>query len=140
MSNNKAKGQPYPEEPEIYEDEPRQIQLVLRRVNPWSVLKQSFMLSVAFGVASVIATILLWLLLDVVHVWSSIRMAVQSMDSSGPLTELLQYLELPRVIALATVFAVINTVLTSVLLTLGSILYNLSARLVGGFRATLTDE
>lgn len=128
------------EETDIYEDEPRQIQLVLRRINPWTVLKQSFMLAVAFGIASVLATVMIWLLLDVLHVWSSIKMAVESMDSSGPLSEMLHYLELPRVTALATVFAVINTVLTTVLLTLGAVLYNLAATLVGGIRATLTDE
>lgn len=126
--------------PGASDDEPRQIQLVLRRIDPWTVLKQSFLLSVIFGLAMVLTTVILWFLLDALHVWSSIQQAMGTIDSSGPAAELLSYLQLPRVTAMATVFAVINTVLLTVVLTIGSLLYNLSAQLVGGLRFTLTDE
>lgn len=123
-----------------YDDEPRQIVLTLRRIDPWTVLKQTFLLSVGLGIAMIGAVVLVWLLLDLVHVWSSLETAMAQIDESGPFSQLLGYLRLPRVTAMATVFAVINTVLFTVLITLGAILYNLFARLVGGIRVTLSDE
>ena len=58
----------------------------------------------------------------------------------GRYADLLDYARLPRVISYATIVAVINVVLLTALSTLGAMLYNVVASLVGGVKVSLMDE
>ena len=59
---------------------------------------------------------------------------------AGRYADLLDYARLPRVISYATIVAVINVVLLTALSTLGAMLYNVVASLVGGVKVSLMDE
>ena len=50
--------------------------------------------------------------------------------------DLLDYARLPRVISYATIVAVINVILLTALSTLGAMLYNVVASLVGGVKVS----
>ena len=102
-------------------------------------MKVSFLLSVAFGIAIVIATIVLWFMLDAMHVFSTLESFLQEIGA-GKFTELLEYVRLPRTIAYATIVGVINVVLMTAISTLGAMLYNVVASLVGGIKVSLMDE
>ena len=120
-------------------DAPRRVDLAIARIDAWTVMKVSFLLSVAFGIAIVIATIVLWFMLDAMHVFSTLESFLQEIGA-GKFTELLEYVRLPRTIAYATIVGVINVVLMTAISTLGAMLYNAVASLVGGIKVSLMDE
>ncbi|WP_083470906.1 DUF3566 domain-containing protein [Actinomyces sp. oral taxon 414] len=121
---------------------PRRVRLSLTRINPLSVMKVSFLLSVAAGIMLVVAAAFVWFMLDAMHVFSTIRDLVGTvMDSkSNAYTALLEYLKLSRAISMATIIAVINIILATALSTIGALLYNVTAAFVGGVHLTLADE
>jgi len=120
-------------------DAPRRVDLAIARIDAWTVMKVSFLLSVAFGIAIVIATIVLWFMLDAMHVFSTLESFLQEIGA-GKFTELLEYVRLPRTIAYATIVGVINVILMTAISTLGAMLYNVVASLVGGIKVSLMDE
>ncbi|MCD4550105.1 MULTISPECIES: DUF3566 domain-containing protein [unclassified Schaalia] len=120
-------------------DAPRRVELTLARVDPWSVLKISFLLSVALGIAGVFTSIILWFVVDSMHVFAEIENFLTSMGAES-FKALLDYVRLPKVMSYATIISVINVVLLTSIATLGALLYNVIASLVGGVRVSLMDE
>lgn len=119
---------------------PRSVRLTLAGLDPWSVLKLSFLLSVAVGIAMVVSSVVLWSVLDGMGVFDQInRVALDITGTEGKFT-IYKYVGLGRVVSLSTVLAVVNVVLMTALSTLGAFLYNLGAGLVGGLHVTLTDD
>lgn len=121
------------------EDTPQQVMLAVARVDPWTVMKVSFLLSVGFAIAGVIATIVIWLMLDGMHVFSDIEQFLVSIGAES-FVGLLDYARLPQVISMATLAGVVNIVILTALATLGALVYNVITALVGGIRVTLMDE
>lgn len=120
----------------------RKARLRLLRVDPWSVMKTSFLLAVALGVALFVAVAVLWSMLDALGVFDSIGDLVSTMTASQTSAgvDINQYVELSRVLGFTTLVAVINVVLITALCTLGAFLYNLSASLLGGLELTLAED
>lgn len=121
-------------------DAPRRYRMTVERVDPMSVLRMSFLLSVAFGIAFIIGAILMWLMLDAMHVFAGIDKLAGDVDASGKLAALLGYTHFGKAIALSAVIAVLNTILMTVAATLGALIYNVVVRLVGGISLQLIDE
>lgn len=121
---------------------PRRVKLSLTHVDPWSVMKVSFLLSVAAGIMLIVAAAVVWFVLDAMHVFSTIQDLVAAvMDKqSNSFTALVEYLKFSRAISMATVIAVVNIILATALSTIGAFLYNITATLVGGVHLTLADE
>ena len=121
---------------------PRRVRLSLTRVDPWSIMKVSFMLSVAGAIMFVVAAIFVWYMLDALHVFSTIKELASTVlnSDSNAYTALLEYLKLSRAISMATIIAVINIILATALSTIGALLYNVTAAFVGGVHLTLADE
>lgn len=117
----------------------RQARLMLYSVNPWSVMKLAFLLSIALGIIGLIATILLWSLLDGMHVFAKMEDLLKTLGSEQ-LLSLMDFVRLPRVMSLATLIGVINIVLLTALSTIGAFLYNITSALVGGIHVTFTDD
>ncbi|MDO5720314.1 MAG: DUF3566 domain-containing protein [Actinomycetaceae bacterium] len=113
--------------------------LAVARVDPWSVMKVSFLLSVAVAIAGVVATLVVWFMLDAMQVFSDIERFLLSIGADS-FTALLDYARLPQVMSMATLVGVINIVVLTALATLGALIYNVVAALVGGIRVTLMDE
>ncbi|MFT0761978.1 DUF3566 domain-containing protein [Actinomyces sp. F1_1611] len=120
-------------------DEPRKVELTLAKIDPWSALKISFILAVAVGIATVVITAALWLLLDGMNVFGSVEDFLTRLGAESFL-ELMEYVRLPRVMSYATILGIMNVVLFTAVCTLGSLLYNLIASLVGGLKVSLMDE
>lgn len=126
-------------EKEWEDDAPRQVMLAVARVDPWSVMKVSFLLSVAVAIAGVVATLVVWFMLDAMQVFSDVERFLLSIGADS-FTALLDYARLPQVMSMATLVGVINIVVLTALATLGALIYNVVAALVGGIRVTLMDE
>lgn len=119
---------------------PRRVRLAVSRIDPWSVMKLGFLLSIAIGIMTVVSTAVLWFVLDGMHVFSSINKTVTEVVGTESFINILKYVEFGQVISLAVLIAVINVVLLTALATIGAFLYNIVAALVGGIHLTLTDE
>jgi hypothetical protein len=120
----------------------RQARLRLTQVDPWSVTKTAFLLSIALGVATVVAVAVVWAVLGAAGVWDSINSAVQETvgDSSGSPFAVEDYVGTSRVLGFTMIVAAVNVVLITMIATLGAFLYNLAATLVGGVEVTLAEE
>jgi len=116
----------------------RRVRLTVARVDPWSVMKLSFLLSVALGIALVVAAGVLWTILDGMGVYADIN-RVTSEILAQPF-DILDYVGFGKVLSLATVIAVVDVVLITALATLGAFLYNMASSLVGGLHITLSDD
>jgi hypothetical protein len=119
---------------------PRRVRLSISRVDPWSVMKLSFLLSVAIGIMIVVAAAVVWFTLDGLQVFAQIDdLVTQIVGTESPI-DILQYVRFSKVISGATLVAVIDVFLLTALSTLGAFLYNIVAALVGGVHVTMTDE
>lgn len=117
----------------------RRVKMTISRVDPWSALKLSFLVSVAIGVMIVIATAVLWFVLDSMHVWSQVDGLLKTLNSEA-LLQLGQFMEFGRVISFSVVVGVIEIVLMTAFGALMALIYNVVAMLVGGLHVTVTDE
>lgn len=120
----------------------RKARLRLLRVEPWSVMKTAFVLSIALGITFVVAVATLWSIVDAAGVFEAVGgLATQLTESeSAAGVDVTEYVGFSRVVGLATVIAVVDVVLLTALATLFAFLYNLSASLLGGFEITLAED
>lgn len=124
----------------------RKARLRVAKADPWSVMKVSFLLSIALGICTVIAAAVLWMVMDAMGVFATvggtISEATSSTAGSGESSgfDLQSFLSLPRVLIFTSVIAVIDVVLATALATLGAFIYNLSAGFVGGVELTLAED
>lgn len=123
----------------IVDDGPRQVKLAIARIDPWTVMKVSFLLSVAMGVMAVVSTAILWLMLDAMHVFAGIQDFMLTIGAERYVT-LLEYVKFSKVVAYTTIGSVANVAMLTAFSTLGAFLYNVIASLVGGVRVYLMDE
>ena len=112
----------------------------ISRVDPWSVMKLSFLLSVAIGVMIVVAASVVWFTLNGLQVFTKADALVTQITGTESGIDILQYVEFQRIISGATLIAVIDVFLLTALSTIGAFLYNIVAALVGGVHVTMTDE
>ena len=120
----------------------RKARLLVSKVDPWSVLKMSFLLSVALGIMTVVCAVMVWSVMDLTGIFAQINdllgQVLGTEGDDGFRVE--EMVTLGQIASFATIIAVINVVLLTVLSMLGAVLYNLSASLVGGIGVTLTDD
>ncbi|MEW2548082.1 DUF3566 domain-containing protein [Streptomyces sp. NPDC047002] len=120
----------------------RKARLRVAKADPWSVMKVSFLLSIALGVCTVVAAAVLWMVMDAMGVFSTVGGTISEATGSneGNGFDLQSFLSLPRVLMFTAVIAVIDVVLATALSTLGAFIYNLSAGFVGGVELTLAED
>ncbi|MFI9649594.1 DUF3566 domain-containing protein [Streptomyces sp. NPDC052040] len=120
----------------------RKARLRVAKADPWSVMKVSFLLSIALGICTIVAASVLWMVMDAMGVFSTvggtISEATGSNESNG--FDLQSFLSLSNVLLFTTVIAVIDVILATALATLGAFIYNLSAGFVGGVELTLAED
>ncbi|SEG43696.1 Transmembrane protein of unknown function [Actinacidiphila yanglinensis] len=121
----------------------RKARLRVAKADPWSVMKVSFLLSIALGICTIIAVAVLWMVLDTIGVFSTVGSTINdatSTEGGKGGFDLVSFLSLSRVMLFTTVIAVIDVVLATALATLGAFIYNLSSGFVGGIELTLAED
>jgi len=106
------------------------------------MMKLSFLLSVALGIAAVVMVAVLWTILSSMGVFADMNRTVEGVlnTTNGAKFDLMDYIGLGRVVSLSIVIAVIDVILMTAISTLGAFLYNVCSSLVGGLQITLTDD
>ncbi|MDP9091946.1 MAG: DUF3566 domain-containing protein [Actinomycetota bacterium] len=114
---------------------PRRARLQLRHINPWTVLKFSCVLSVALFFVWLIVVGILFGVLNAAGVIQKINDTVVTINGSGSKAPISSGI----VFGGAAIVGVVNVVLFIALTTVGSVIYNLCADLVGGVELTLSE-
>jgi len=122
----------------------RQAHLTVARVEPWSVMKFSFVVSLVAFVILFVAVSLLYGALDGLGVFGSLQRLVTSLTSSQSSAGVnaSKWFSASRVLGYTALLGSLNIVLITAMSTIGAVVYNLTSRLVGGVEVTLreTDE
>ncbi|MFI6447586.1 DUF3566 domain-containing protein [Kitasatospora sp. NPDC050543] len=120
----------------------RKARLRVTKADPWSVMKVSFLLSLAVGVIVIVAAAVLWMTLDSLGVFDSLTKTLKDVtgsDTSGGLN-LMDYVGFGKVMTFTTLIAVVDVVLLTALSTLSAFIYNAAAGFTGGIELTLAEE
>lgn len=119
---------------------PRTVRLTVSAVDPWSVMKMSFLMSVAIGIATIVAFIVLWIVLQATGVMSGLESTMSELAGAESAERIVGIFGFGRVVAAGFIIAVINIVLMTALSTLAAFIYNIGSLIAGGFSLTLTDD
>ncbi|WP_433372572.1 DUF3566 domain-containing protein [Actinoplanes sp. CA-142083] len=123
---------------------PRRARLNLKRIDPWSVMKFSFAVSVVLFIVVVVATSVLYLALDAMGVWSEVNNSLKELVSASGGTDASSSggfrITAWGVIGTSMLIGAVNVVLFTALATLGAFIYNVCADLVGGVELTLAER
>lgn len=121
---------------------PRKAHLVLRRIEPWSAMKFSFVVSLVCFVVLFVAVAVLYGVLSALGVFASITDAVEQLagdQSAGVAINISGWFEPMRILGYTALLGAVNVVLITALSTLGAVIYNMSADLVGGVEMTFSE-
>ena len=118
---------------------PRRTSLELQRLEPWSVLKLSLVLSIAGFLAWMVAVGVLYGVLAGMGVWDQLNGTYSDLTSVNNPQGGTELISGGRVFGVALVVGLVNIVLMTALATVGSLIYNVAADLVGGVEVTLSE-
>ena len=110
----------------------------IRRIDPWSALKVSALLSGALFFVWMIAVAFLYLVLGAMGVWSKLNSNVGDLLTSGS-TGGGDIVSAGSIFGGAALVGLVNIVLLTAMATIGAYIYNLSTDIVGGVEVTLAD-
>lgn len=118
---------------------PRRARLALKRIDPWSVMKFSFAVSIVLFIVMIVATTVLYVALDAMGVFASVNETLGSLIGSGAGSFNFK-ITAKGVIGVSALMGVVNMVLFTALATLGAFIYNVCSDLVGGIEITLSEK
>jgi hypothetical protein len=123
---------------------PRRARLNLKRIDPWSVMKFSFAVSVVLFIVVVVATSVLYLALDAMGVWTEVNTSLKELVNASGGTDSSSsggfQITAWGVIGTSMLIGAVNVVLFTALATLSAFIYNVCADLVGGVELTLAER
>ena len=119
----------------------RQAMLTLSRVEPWSVMKFSFIASVVAFIILFVAVAVLYMVLSALGVFDSLQHTVSSITSSQSSagTNISHYFSASLILGYTAMLGALNIVLITAMSTVGSVIYNLIAKTIGGIEVTLRE-
>jgi len=119
----------------------RRANLVVARLEPWSVMKFSFLMSLVAWVVLFVAVALLYAILSGLGVFDAIQSTlagVTSSQGSGGFN-LSKYISASTILGYTMLIGAVNIVVITALSTIGSMIYNLVTHLGGGIEVTLRE-
>jgi hypothetical protein len=117
--------------------EPLRATVQIRRIDPWSTLKISLVISVAMFFVWMLAVGLLYIVLEGMGVWERLNNTFTDMVSQD--SGSMGLIDAGTVFGYAGIIGLINVVLFTALGTVGTFIYNQCCDLVGGIQVTLAD-
>jgi hypothetical protein len=119
----------------------RRADLVVARLEPWSVMKFSFLMSLVAWVVLFVAVAFLYFALSSLRVFTSIEHTLTSVTSSNNSSgmNLNHWFSASRILGYTMLLGAVNIILITALCTVGSMIYNLVTHLGGGIEVTLRE-
>jgi hypothetical protein len=119
----------------------RQAHLTLARVEPWSVMKFSFVLSVVAFIILFVAVAVLYMVLSTLGVFTSLQHTVTTITSSQGTagTNISGWYSASRILGYTGMLGALNIVLITAMSTIGAVIYNLIAHTIGGIEVTFRE-
>ena len=109
----------------------KQVRLKLVYIDFWSAVKFSFLVAVCLGIVLIVATLLLWIVLNSTGIFGSLD-GILSDILGDPEFSIAASFSLAQVGIFSVVVAVLNVVVGTALGAIAALLYNLSVRFTGG--------
>ncbi|MDD4865829.1 MAG: DUF3566 domain-containing protein [Mycobacterium sp.] len=118
---------------------PVRANMQIRRIDPWSVLKVSLLLSVALFFVWMVAVAFLYLVLGGMGVWAKLNSNVGDLlnNNGGSSAELVSS---GTIFGGAVLIGLVDIVLLTAMATVAAFVYNLTTDLIGGIEVTLADR
>jgi Transmembrane domain of unknown function (DUF3566) len=120
---------------------PRRAQLAIERIEPWSVMKFSFVISLVCFIVLFVAVTILYGALAGLGVFDSLQRTIQSLTSgqgsSG--VNAATWFSASRILGYTGLIGAVNVILITAVATVGSVLYNVASDLIGGIEVTLRE-
>ena len=119
----------------------RRANLVIARVEPWSVMKFSFLISLVLWIVLFVAVALLYYALSSLGVFAALQRTLASVTSSQTSAgvDLTKWTSAPRVLGYTMLLGAVDVVLITAISTVGAVIYNLVTHLGGGIEVTLKE-
>ena len=109
----------------------KQVRLKLVYLDFWSVVKLSFLIWLCLGIALVVATVLVWIVLNSTGIFGKLDDTLKDIVGD-PDFHVANSFGLIQVGVFSLVVALLNTIVGTVLGAISALLYNLSVRFTGG--------
>jgi hypothetical protein len=119
---------------------PVRASMQIRRIDPWSTLKVSLVLSVALFFVWMIAVAFLYLVLGGMGVWSKLNSNVGDLLTSASGSTGGELVSSGMIFGGSALIGLVNIVLLTAMATCAAFIYNLTTDLVGGVEVTLADR
>ena len=119
----------------------RKANLVISRVEPWSVMKFSFLISLVLWIVMFVAVALLYYALSSLGVFAALQRTLASVTSSQTSAgvDLTKWTSAPRILGYTMLIGAVDVVLITAIATVGAVVYNLVTHLGGGIEVTLKE-
>ena len=120
----------------------RRARLRISRVDPWSVMKTALLLGVALWIMTIVATWIIFTVLDKTGLYDAINSTVGLVFDAGNGTpfNVKDYINTTRATALSALVGAVNVILLTALATIFAFLYNLTANVMGGIEVTMAED
>ena len=116
----------------------KQVRLRLVYIDFWSAVKLSFIVAVCLAVINIVATRLIYTVLNSTGIFDQVNNLVR--DVAGSSGDLSSILSLGNVMGFAVVASLLNLVVTTALGAIIAVLYNLSVKITGGILVGFTNN
>ncbi|NYE18551.1 DUF3566 domain-containing protein [Microbacterium immunditiarum] len=116
----------------------KQVRLRLVYIDFWSAVKLSFLAAVAIAIVTVVAFFLMFLVVQTTGLISTVDEFFQSLSDGG--VSLTNFIGLPQVMAFASIVAILNLVVVTVMGAVIAAIYNLAVKITGGLLVGFTSN
>jgi hypothetical protein len=113
----------------------QRVRRVIRKVDPWTVLKVSLLFNAMMALVFVLGTVIFWSVFVNAGIPERINELALLVGLENGIT-----LEGPVYFRIVVLLAVIGTILLTAFFTLGAVIYNLISDLVGGIEMVVLEE
>lgn len=117
----------------------KQVRLKLVYIDFWSAVKLSFLIAISLGIVLVVATILIWVVLNSTGIFGDLDDILKDI-LGDPEFSVAASFSLGQVAIFALIVAILNVVVGTVLGAIAAMLYNFSVRITGGLLVGFTNN
>jgi len=117
----------------------KQVRLKLVYIDFWSAVKLSFLVAVSLGIVLVVASIMIYLVLQSTGIFTTLNGTFQDV-LSDPTFNIADSFSLTQVAIFTGAVAALNVVVGTALGAIASMLYNFSVKMTGGLLVGFTNN